>query len=162
MPCAGWALSSRRTMVAQNGGSPNAHAASWTLIWTGYSPLAPSYEPTSCGPPGTLSHRRTFAGCWISRLRGVHAANAYYYRKLELDQAIFRRSNAALAKSLLGGNQLTRTELARVLEDIVLDGKTYWFAPSAGNGREHHPSVHLLPVPMTRFRRQDSTLACEP
>jgi hypothetical protein len=50
----------------------------------------------------------------------VHAANAYYYRKLELDQAVFRRSNAALANALRGGKQLTRTELARVLEDVEI------------------------------------------
>ncbi|MCI0574310.1 MAG: winged helix DNA-binding domain-containing protein [Myxococcaceae bacterium] len=46
----------------------------------------------------------------------VHQANAYMVRKLELDDAIFRRSNAALAKALEGGRQLMRTELARVLE----------------------------------------------
>ena len=46
----------------------------------------------------------------------VNAVNAYMYRKLELDSAIFKRSNAALAKALQGGKQLTRAELASVLE----------------------------------------------
>ncbi|MCL5994463.1 MAG: winged helix DNA-binding domain-containing protein [Chloroflexi bacterium] len=45
----------------------------------------------------------------------VHAVNAAMYRKLELDGAIFKRSNAALAKALQGGNQLTRDELREVL-----------------------------------------------
>ena len=46
----------------------------------------------------------------------VNAANAYYYRKLDLDQAIFTRSNAALVKALQGGKQLTRDELRLVLQ----------------------------------------------
>ena len=45
----------------------------------------------------------------------VNAANAYYYRRLELDDAIFTRSNAVLAKALQGGKQLTRPELVSVL-----------------------------------------------
>src|SRR2546421_1406528 len=45
----------------------------------------------------------------------VNAANAYYYRRLELDDAIFTRSNAALAKALQGGKQLTRPELVSAL-----------------------------------------------
>lgn len=48
----------------------------------------------------------------------VHAVNAYMYRKLELDNAIFKRSNAALTKALQGGRQLTRAELASALERI--------------------------------------------
>ena len=46
----------------------------------------------------------------------VNATNAYYYRKLELDDAIFTCSNAALAKALQGGKQLTRSELVSVLQ----------------------------------------------
>lgn len=54
----------------------------------------------------------------------VHAVNSYYYRKFGLDKTIFRRSNAALAGALRGGNQLTREELGRVLEraGIATDG----------------------------------------
>lgn len=48
----------------------------------------------------------------------VQALNAYYYRKLELDQTIFRRSNAALVKALQGGKQLTRGELRGVLQQV--------------------------------------------
>lgn len=63
---------------------------------------------------------------WIVELTAprVNAVNAYMYRKMELDNAIFQRSNAALIKALQGGKQLTRTELAAVLEQIgiVADG----------------------------------------
>jgi winged helix DNA-binding protein len=54
----------------------------------------------------------------------VHAANAYMYRNLELDEAVLKRSNAALAKALQGGKQLTRTELASAFKKagIVADG----------------------------------------
>ena len=45
----------------------------------------------------------------------VNALNAHYCRKLELDDALFARSNTALAKALQGENQLTRAELAGVL-----------------------------------------------
>jgi hypothetical protein len=50
---------------------------------------------------------------WLLALTAprVHAANDYMYRKLELDNDIFKRSNAALKKALRGGQQLTRDEL---------------------------------------------------
>ena len=53
----------------------------------------------------------------------VHAANAYMYRKLELDSETFRRCDAVLTRALQGGQQLTRDELreafrsARILPD---------------------------------------------
>jgi hypothetical protein len=55
---------------------------------------------------------------WILGLTAprVHAASAYYYRQLELDEALFKRSNALLAGALAGGKQLTRTELAAALQ----------------------------------------------
>jgi len=46
----------------------------------------------------------------------INALNAYYYRKLELDDALFRHSNTVLANALQGGKQLTRSELASVLQ----------------------------------------------
>jgi hypothetical protein len=54
----------------------------------------------------------------------VSAAMAHYNRKLELDAAVFRRSNAALTRALRDGKQLTRTELAAVLRRarINVDG----------------------------------------
>ena len=55
---------------------------------------------------------------WLLALTAprVHVANAFMYRSLELDSAIFKRSDAALAKALRGGRQLTREELRRALE----------------------------------------------
>jgi Winged helix DNA-binding domain len=55
---------------------------------------------------------------WILELTGprVNAYNAHYYRKMELDDAIFARSNAALENALKGGKQLTRSELLPALE----------------------------------------------
>src|SRR5664279_1235877 len=42
----------------------------------------------------------------------VNGFAAYYYRKLELDDAVFAHSDAVLANALGGGRQLTRVELA--------------------------------------------------
>jgi hypothetical protein len=60
---------------------------------------------------------------WMQVLTGprVHALNAHYYRKLELDGAMFRRSEALLTKTLRGGNRLTRAELAGVYRDSGID-----------------------------------------
>lgn len=45
----------------------------------------------------------------------INAKLATYYRNLELDDAIFARSNAALTAALQGGQQLTRPHLTSVL-----------------------------------------------
>jgi len=46
----------------------------------------------------------------------ILALSATYFRKLELDNAIFKRSNTVLTKALQGGKQLTRAELMSVLK----------------------------------------------
>jgi hypothetical protein len=51
----------------------------------------------------------------------VNAVNAFMYRKLELDSALFKRSAAALTKALQGGRQLTRVELASALQQAGID-----------------------------------------
>jgi len=55
---------------------------------------------------------------WLLSLTAprVHAASAHMYRRLELDASVFKRSNAALAKALQGGQHRTRTELEGVLQ----------------------------------------------
>jgi len=55
---------------------------------------------------------------WMLELTAprVNALCATYYRKLELDAATFRRSNALLRKNLRGGKQLTRAELTSLLQ----------------------------------------------
>jgi hypothetical protein len=45
------------------------------------------------------------------------------YRKLELDEVTFERSNTALAKALQGGRHLTRDELRDVLQNAGIDSK---------------------------------------
>jgi hypothetical protein len=45
----------------------------------------------------------------------VRQAMAHYNRVLELDEAVFARTNAVLAETLQGGKQLTRDELADAL-----------------------------------------------
>ena len=45
----------------------------------------------------------------------VHAANSYWYRWLEVDDAVARRSRTVLTKALRDGKQLTRTELGQLL-----------------------------------------------
>lgn len=55
---------------------------------------------------------------WLLMLTGprVQAGNAFMYRKMELDRATFKKSNAVLEKVLQGGAQLTRTEFASAFE----------------------------------------------
>jgi hypothetical protein len=45
----------------------------------------------------------------------VHAANAHWYRWLEVDDAVARRSRSVIAKSLKDGMHLTRAELGAAL-----------------------------------------------
>jgi len=45
----------------------------------------------------------------------VQALNAYMYRKLELDEAVFQRGHTLFMEALEGGKQLTRLELAKTL-----------------------------------------------
>jgi winged helix DNA-binding protein len=55
--------------------------------------------------------------CWLLDLTAprVNAVNAYAYRQNELDDALFRRSNAIIADALRGGSHLTRAELGSAL-----------------------------------------------
>src|SRR5262245_56272194 len=46
----------------------------------------------------------------------VHAISDYYYRKLELDDTLLRRSDETLAEALRGGRERTRDELRAALE----------------------------------------------
>jgi hypothetical protein len=54
---------------------------------------------------------------WLLALTAprVHALNAPYYRKLEMDHDHHQRSTRALEQALQGGNQLTRDEVRAVL-----------------------------------------------
>ncbi len=56
---------------------------------------------------------------WLLALTAprVHAMNASRYRQLELDEAVFRRSNTVLVKALQGGQMRTRAELGAMLAE---------------------------------------------
>ena len=60
---------------------------------------------------------------WMLSLTGprVKVTMAYYDRKLELDDALFRRSTAAIVGALRDGKQLTRAELAQALRRAGID-----------------------------------------
>lgn len=62
---------------------------------------------------------------WLLKLTAprVHAFNAYQYRQLELNDAIFKRSHNVLIKTFQGGKQLTRSELATALEKAGISAK---------------------------------------
>ena len=55
---------------------------------------------------------------WMLKLTAprVNACNSHYYRKLELDERVFRQSNKALAAALRGGKHLTRDVLRNVVQ----------------------------------------------
>jgi hypothetical protein len=55
---------------------------------------------------------------WLLQLTSPHinAASAYYHRRHKLDQKIFKRCNDVLAKTLEGGNHLTRAALQSALK----------------------------------------------
>jgi len=63
---------------------------------------------------------------WLLELTSprVNAASAYMYRRVELDESLFARSDEVLAKALQGGRHLTRAELGSALAEagIVADG----------------------------------------
>jgi hypothetical protein len=60
---------------------------------------------------------------WMLALTGprVKVTMASYDRKLELDDAFFRRSNAAIVRALRDGKQLTRAEIGEVLRRAGID-----------------------------------------
>jgi hypothetical protein len=54
---------------------------------------------------------------WIMELTGrrVHQSNAALYRRLEVDDVVYRKARKLIMNALKDGNYLTRTELAAVL-----------------------------------------------
>jgi hypothetical protein len=63
---------------------------------------------------------------WLLELTAprVDQVNRHMYRKVELDETLFQRSNTVITKALTGGIQLTRSELGAVLAQagIIADG----------------------------------------
>ncbi len=62
---------------------------------------------------------------WLLTLTAprVHAVSAYYYRRLELDATVLRRSRAIFERALGDGTFLTRTELAAALAGGGIEAK---------------------------------------
>lgn len=60
---------------------------------------------------------------WLLRLSGprVHAVNAYYYRKLGVDDEVAATTAKLMVDALGGGNRLTRRELAAVFAKAGID-----------------------------------------
>jgi len=111
---------------------------------------------------------------WLLALTAprVHAANAYYYHTLGLDDAIFMRSNAALAKALQGGKQLTRLELVSVLKQVGVATENLGFllilmhaeldgvvCSGARRGKQFTYALLDERVPQTRTLDHDEALA---
>ncbi len=61
---------------------------------------------------------------WLLALTGprVNAANAFMYRKMELDASVFKRSHDIIVKALEGGKQLTRDSLKEALARKKIQG----------------------------------------
>src|SRR6188472_1371588 len=60
---------------------------------------------------------------WMLKLTAtrVHALNAYYYRTLQLDEAVFVQSRDVSIKALEGGHHLTREELGKALSQSGIE-----------------------------------------
>jgi hypothetical protein len=60
---------------------------------------------------------------WLLALTAprVHAASAYYYRQLELDEEVISRSKVVLEKVLQDGKHRTRAELGALLQQAGID-----------------------------------------
>jgi hypothetical protein len=111
---------------------------------------------------------------WMLRLTAprVNAAMASYYRKFELDQAVFTRSHKALARALRGGRQLTRDTLRLAVQraGIASEGLRFLFilaraeldgviCSGAREGRQFTYALVEERVPPARPLTRDEALA---
>ncbi len=111
---------------------------------------------------------------WLLMLTAphVHAVNAPYYRRVGLDDDLFRRSNAALARALEGGQQRTRAELIAELQQagFVTDALGYLYllmhaeldaviCSGALRGKWHTYALLEERAPQARTLERDEALA---
>ncbi len=102
----------------------------------------------------------------------VKAVNAFMYRKMELDNKIFKKTNNILQKTLEGGKQLTRTKLAIELErkKIVAEGIRLScimmqaeldgiICSGAKNGKQFRYALLDEKVPPSKQMKEDEALA---
>ncbi|HSW87802.1 MAG TPA: winged helix DNA-binding domain-containing protein [Candidatus Saccharimonadales bacterium] len=111
---------------------------------------------------------------WMLELTAprVHALSAYYYHKLGLNEEIFKKSNKTIVKALIGGKQLTRSELVDILKEAELptEGLSHLFLIGYAeleriicNGpRKGKQFTYMLldeRVPQIKARKRDEALA---
>lgn len=112
---------------------------------------------------------------WLLALTApqVHAANAYYYRKYELDAATLAQSDALLTDALEGGQQHTRDELAAILDRAgIAPGDTVRLSliimhaeleglicSGALRGKQHTYALLAERAPQARVLAHDEALA---
>ncbi len=114
---------------------------------------------------------------WLLALTSprVHALNASYYRKLELDAAVLARGATVLTSAVQGGKHLTRSELATALEQagiiratddrlrltyLVMHAELEGLICSgAMRGKQHTYALLDERVPATRTLARDEALA---
>ena len=111
---------------------------------------------------------------WLLSLMapGRIASNALWYRRLELDEATFAKSNAVFAQMLSGGKQLTRKELAAALRQagISTEGLRLTFllhraelegviGSGARRGKQFTFALLDEVVPVSRTLERDASLA---
>jgi hypothetical protein len=102
----------------------------------------------------------------------VKAANAYMCRQLELDEALFARSNPAIARALEGGQFLTRAELGAKLAEagIKAEGNRLNYVMMRAEldgvvcsgprrGRQHSYALLEERAPQARTLARDEALA---
>jgi hypothetical protein len=112
---------------------------------------------------------------WMLELTAprVNAFNAYYYRQMELDEAVFAAANAALVKALKGGQQLTRPELAAALQQAgIITGDALRFnlilmraeldavvCSGALRGKQHTYTLLAERAPQAKILEREEALA---
>jgi hypothetical protein len=99
---------------------------------------------------------------WLLALTAprVHAANAYMYRKLELDAGLFKRSDAVLARALQAGRFLTRAALqTERLSALVMHAELEGLICSGPReGRQFTYALLETRVPKARALHRDAAL----
>ena len=111
---------------------------------------------------------------WMLVLSAPHvrAAMAYMNRQLELDTAIFKKSNSVLKKTLRGNQHLTRSELGQVLQraGVPVDGLRLGhlmaraeldgiICSGARRGKQHTYALLEERAPQTKTLENDEALA---
>jgi hypothetical protein len=112
---------------------------------------------------------------WILELTAprVHAANGTMYRRLELEDALFGRSDEIIARAVEGGRHLTRAELGAALSVAGIDttngmrlGYIVHHAELEGvvcsgprRGRQHTYALIAERAPQARRLARDEALA---